>query len=812
MSDDALRLASAQERLDRALAKHGPNSRAARDAELGLRRALRETTAEANRASAAIDHTGREVSQLSRGAVVGSGAMRGLGRSVAFASATFLGSAGLVYAIRASIREATEQSKILANVRNALEASGHSWAQYGARIEAATQATKRASAFDDEELYKSLQLLIRGTRDVNRALELNALAADVARGRNMGLVQAATLLVRVNAGQVGSLRRLGIEVDKNIDGHKALEQVQRQYAGAAKAFSDSAAGAQERWTVAVGDFEKAIGRGLLPTLTDLLGTGSDWLAQDENLARVERDVASAADQLVTAGRAVIGVLEDAHDVTAPLVDVVGGLENAIRLLLIAMAVNKVRLFVGSLGTVGPAATAAATEVAAAEGKIAASGTSAGIAAGRVSGLAGALKTLGAIGVITVGVDLFLRYKTDSGVTLNQDALARVSDAELQRALDSGNIPASLRSAIAAYALARGQAAIAAGYAGIEAARSSPEAYAALTGRQEPPLLSGSANVGPGPLTAAQRRRRDLATYAGTGTADEIRAVQEQANYDRRALASLEQRRRAGKIANDKYVAQYESIYGDLVSREQRLAQIADDNAEKAKKAVEKRKAAELRAAVAATRSGLAGVGPLGVRGGALAVAAGLVVPSDVVAAAARAQARIPGGALGVKGGFLGGLTPGVLPEETELELRIAAARADSEKQLIPILRREVDAYEAQLQVLRIGHGKRLDVLKVRAAIAETNRRIRDISDRDQAATGGGAVANQRQFLAAFQQIVGAYAPNAFPVGARGGKSETHLYEAVHELRQQTNVLHRLAGHEAFPVTRHAYSSALAAFG
>jgi hypothetical protein len=79
--------------------------------------------------------------------------------------------------------------------------------------------------------------------------------------------------------------------------------------------------------------------------------------------------------------------------------------------------------------------------------------------------------------------------------------------------------------------------------------------------------------------------------------------------------------------------------------------------------------------------------------------------------------------------------------------------------------------------------------------------------------GGGAAANERQFLSSFQQIEGKFAPNAFPIGAiPGGKSETHLYEAVHELRQQTQVLQRLAGHEAFPATRQAFSSALAAFG
>ncbi len=293
--------------------------------------------------------------RFARGTLVGTGALHGLGRAAAFASTAFIGGAGLTYAIRSSIKQATDQTQILANLRNSLQAAGFSWREYGARIQDATAKTKAASAFDDEALYQSLQLLIRGTGDVNKALKLNALAADVARGRNLGLVQSAQLLVRVNAGQIGSLRRLGIQVDKNATGAQALAQVQRQYAGAAEAYGKTAAGVQARLTVAIEDTEKAIGRALLPTVVKLETQLADWLGKTKNQERVQRDV----EAVLREGTKVVEGFAGAVRLVAPPVrdvtEALGGAEKAARDLLLLFAGWKVAGLLGKFRAVGAAA-------------------------------------------------------------------------------------------------------------------------------------------------------------------------------------------------------------------------------------------------------------------------------------------------------------------------------------------------------------------------------------------------------------------------------------------------------------------------
>lgn len=59
-------------------------------------------------ASRELAVTEKQLSKTARGAIAGSGAFRGLGRSVAFASATFLGAAGFIHVVTASVHKAIE--------------------------------------------------------------------------------------------------------------------------------------------------------------------------------------------------------------------------------------------------------------------------------------------------------------------------------------------------------------------------------------------------------------------------------------------------------------------------------------------------------------------------------------------------------------------------------------------------------------------------------------------------------------------------------------------------------------------------------
>jgi hypothetical protein len=301
------------------------------------------------RSSRDTQNFGRSMQRVARGGIVASVGFRGLGRSVAFASGAFLGGAGFITVVRNSINAAVEQSKILANLRNSLETSGKSWAQYGQEIQHATEHTKRLSAFDDEELFASLQRLIRGTGSVNIGLRANAVAANLARGANIGLDQGSKALLRAYNGQTAGLSRLGVQIDKGVKGTAALDAVQRKFAGASEAFSNSAAGAQERFNVGIHDIEKAIGRGLLPQFVKLTDAAADWLNSSENQEKVQRAVAGAVKQGEGALQGFLDVMKPLASATGEVTSALGGTRNAVRLLLAAMVASKVVAFSRSLG-------------------------------------------------------------------------------------------------------------------------------------------------------------------------------------------------------------------------------------------------------------------------------------------------------------------------------------------------------------------------------------------------------------------------------------------------------------------------------
>ena len=261
------------------------------------------------RVEGSLSSTNREFARFGRGALVGTGALGGLGRAAAFASATFIGGAGLTFAIRSTIQAAEESQVAQTQLANALEKQGISFKDNREAIDARTQALSQMAGFDDELLTRTFVNFVRRTGDVNEALRLNAIAVDVARGRNISLEASSALVTRASLGMAGALRRVGIEAEAGATSAQLLDLLQRKYAGSAKAYGDTAVGAQERFAVALENTQEIIGTALLPELTRLLNKATDWLNNSKNQERIQRDVDEAVEQ----GTKVIRGLGDAYN-------------------------------------------------------------------------------------------------------------------------------------------------------------------------------------------------------------------------------------------------------------------------------------------------------------------------------------------------------------------------------------------------------------------------------------------------------------------------------------------------------------------
>lgn len=279
-----------------------------------------------------LQSTNREMSRFGRGALVGTGALRDLGRAAAFASLSFIGGAGVVVGIRSTIKAAMEAQASLAQTQNAVERSGVSWKQYGQQIQDAALEQSKLSGFDDERFQRTFATLLRATGDVNKAFADNALAANIARGANIELEQAAKIVARAEAGQARGLAQLGIVLDKNAGRLEILTALQNKFAGSTAAFANTAAGAQARFNVAINETQEAIGAALLPTVTEYLNKATEWLNNDENQERIQRGVKKGVDAtekavglltktlqgFVAVGEGAVKVLRDLEEASGPL--------------------------------------------------------------------------------------------------------------------------------------------------------------------------------------------------------------------------------------------------------------------------------------------------------------------------------------------------------------------------------------------------------------------------------------------------------------------------------------------------------------
>ncbi len=265
-----------------------------------------------------LKSTNREMTRFSRGALVGTGALQSLGRAAAFASLSFIGGAGLALGIRSTVQAAMEAQVVLGQTENAVKRAGLSWETYGQQVQDAALAQAQISGFDDERLLRTFSTFARVTKDVNQSLKLNALAANVARGRNIELEQAAQLVLKASIGQAGALRRLGIDARAGASGLELLTLLNEKYAGSAAKFADTAAGAQARFNVAIQNTQEAIGTALLPTLTRYLNKATEWLNNTQNQEKIQRTVKTAVDYTAAAVDIAAGAFQGLSAIIKPI--------------------------------------------------------------------------------------------------------------------------------------------------------------------------------------------------------------------------------------------------------------------------------------------------------------------------------------------------------------------------------------------------------------------------------------------------------------------------------------------------------------
>ena len=245
---------------------------------------------------------------------------------------------------------AADAQKSQAALEAQLKASGTTYSAHASQIDAVIQKHSQLAGIDDEELQGAFTRLVRASGDVNKAMAQMGTVTDIARARNIDASKAGDLLAKVMAGNVSALNRYGAGVEKGATVTEALATIQRRFSGQAEAYGRTAAGAQDRFRVAVENLQEAMGRGLLPIVTKVangIGNLSRW---------AERNQTTFKALVAVAGTLAASLL--AISVATKVAAALGTLRAATLALNAAMRANPVGAVITVLAALGVALVAA----------------------------------------------------------------------------------------------------------------------------------------------------------------------------------------------------------------------------------------------------------------------------------------------------------------------------------------------------------------------------------------------------------------------------------------------------------------------
>jgi hypothetical protein len=173
-------------------------------------------------------------------------------------------------ATKAAMEDQQEQAALALTLQNVTGAGAAQTAQ----IEDQISAMSRASGIADTEYRKSLEALVRGTKDVDLAMKDMNLVMDISTALQMDSSTVADALARAYQGNFKALRSLTPEMATMIKEGASLNEVMDvlggTFGGATAKSADTAAGKMKILKNSLDETKESIGAALLPALEAVL--------------------------------------------------------------------------------------------------------------------------------------------------------------------------------------------------------------------------------------------------------------------------------------------------------------------------------------------------------------------------------------------------------------------------------------------------------------------------------------------------------------------------------------------------------------
>jgi hypothetical protein len=173
-------------------------------------------------------------------------------------------------ATKAAMEDQQEQAALALTLQNVTGAGAAQTAQ----IEDQIRAMSRASGIADTEYRKSLEALVRGTKDVDLAMKDMNLVMDISTALQMDSGTVADALAKAYQGNFKALRSLTPEMATMIKEGASLNEVMDvlggTFGGATATAADTAAGKMKILSNSIGETKESIGAALLPVVEAVL--------------------------------------------------------------------------------------------------------------------------------------------------------------------------------------------------------------------------------------------------------------------------------------------------------------------------------------------------------------------------------------------------------------------------------------------------------------------------------------------------------------------------------------------------------------
>jgi hypothetical protein len=173
-------------------------------------------------------------------------------------------------ATKAAMEDQQEQAALALTLQNVTGAGKAQTAQ----IEDQISAMSRASGIADTEYRKSLEALVRGTKDVDMAMKDMNLVMDISTALQTDSSTVADALAKAYQGNFKALRSLSPEMSTMIKEGASLNEIMDvlggTFGGATAKSAETAAGKMKILKNSIGETKESIGAALLPVLQAVL--------------------------------------------------------------------------------------------------------------------------------------------------------------------------------------------------------------------------------------------------------------------------------------------------------------------------------------------------------------------------------------------------------------------------------------------------------------------------------------------------------------------------------------------------------------